>query len=91
MDETIEVTEMDVMNEPVTESEEYTEEGGFPIIPTIIGGALVAGATALVVNRKKFAAKIAEMRYNHACKVARDYEAKSFAYEELKSNQNDEK
>lgn len=91
MDETIETTEMDVMDEPVEESEEYTEEGGFPVIPTVIGGVLVAGAAALVANRKKIAAKIAEKRYEHAKKVAEDYEKKSFVYEELESNQEDDK
>ena len=91
MDETIETTEMDVMDEPIEESEEYTEEGGFPVIPTVIGGALVAGVAALVANRKKIAAKIAEKRYEHAKKVTEDYEKKSFVYEELESNQkNDE-
>lgn len=91
MDETIETTEMDVMDEPIEESEEYTEEGGFPVIPTIIGGALVAGVAALVANRKKLTAKIAEKRYEHAKKVAEDYEKKSFVYEELESNQEDDK
>lgn len=91
MDETIETTEMDVMDEPVEESEEYTEEGGFPVIPTVIGGVLIAGVTALAVNRKKIAAKIAEKRYEHALKVKADYEAKSFVYEELESNQEDDK
>ena len=91
MDETIETTEMDVMDEPIEESEEYTEEGGFPVIPAAIGGVILAGAAALVANRKKIAAKIAEVRYEHAKKVAEDYEKKSFVYEELKSNQeNDE-
>lgn len=91
MDETIETTEMDVMDEPIEESEEYTEEGGFPVIPAAIGAGLVAGVAALVANRKKIAAKIAEKRYEHAKKVAEDYEKKSFVYEELKSNQkNDE-
>ena len=91
MDETIETTEMDVMDEPIEESEEYTEEGGFPVIPAAIGGVILAGAAALVANRKKIAAKIAEVRYEHAKKVAEDYEKKSFVYEELESNQkNDE-
>ena len=41
MDETIETTEMDAMDN-IEESEEYTEEGGFPVIPTIVIGALGA-------------------------------------------------
>ena len=90
MDETIETTEMDVMDEPIEESEESTEEGGFPVIPTVIGGTLVAGVAALVANRKKLAAKIAEKRYEHALKVKEDYEKKSFVYEESKSNQEDD-
>ena len=91
MDETIETTEMDTMDN-IEESEEYTEEGGFLVIPTIVIGALGAGVTALAVNRKKIAAKIAEKRYEHALKVKEDYEKKSFVYEELESNQkNDEK
>ena len=91
MYETIETTEMDVMDEPIEESEEYTEEGGFPVIPAAIGGVIIAGAAALVANRKKLAAKIAEKRYEHALKVKEDYEKKSFVYEDLKSNQeNDE-
>lgn len=89
MDETIETTEMDAMDN-VEESEEYTEEGGFPVIPTIVIGALGAGVTALAVNRKKIAAKIAEKRYEHALKVKEDYEKKSFVYEELESNQEDD-
>ena len=91
MDETIETTEMDVMDEPIEESEEYTEEGGFPVIPAAIGAGLVGLAAVAVAKRKKIAAKFAEMRYEHAKKVAEDYEKKSFVYEELKSNQeNDE-
>lgn len=91
MDETTEITEMDAMDN-IEESENYTEEsGGFPVIPTVIGGALVAGVTALVVNRKKLAAKIAEKRYEHALKVKEDYETKSFVYEDLESNQKETK
>ena len=45
---------------------------------------------ALVANRKKIAAKIAEKRYEHALKVKEDYEKKSFVYEESKSNQEDD-
>ena len=72
MDETIETTEMDAMDN-IEESEEYTEEGGFPVIPAAIGGVIIAGAAALVANRKKLAAKIAEKRYEHALKVKEDY------------------
>ena len=87
MDETIETTEMDVMDKPIEESEKYTKKGGFPVIPAAIGGVILAGVTALVANRKKLAAEIAEKRYEHALKVKEDYEKKSFVYEELKSNQ----
>ena len=88
MDETIETTEMDAMDN-IEESEEYTDEGGFPVIPTVIGGVLVAGAAALVANRKKIAAKIAEKRAEHAKKVLDDYEKKSFLYQEVEKDSDD--
>ena len=42
MDEN-EIMTDEVMDETFEESEEYTDEGGFPVIPTVIGGVLVAG------------------------------------------------
>lgn len=88
MDEN-EIMTDEVMDETIEESEEYTDEGGFPVIPTVIGGALVAGVAALVANRKKLAAKIAEKRYEHALKVKEDYEKKSFLYQEVEKDSDD--
>ena len=88
MDEN-EIMTDEVMDETFEESEEYTDEGGFPVIPTVIGGVLVAGVTALAVNRKKIAAKIAEKRAEHAKKVLDDYEKKSVLYQEVEKDSDD--
>lgn len=88
MDEN-EIMTDEVMDETIEESEEYTDEGGFPVIPTVIGGALVAGVAALVANRKKLAAKIADKRYEHALKVKENYEKKSFLYQEVEKDSDD--
>ena len=89
MEENEIMTEAEVMD-PIEESEEYTDDSnGFPIIPTVIGGVVLAGATALVVNRKKLGAKIAAMRAEHSKKVLADYEKKSILYEEIENDSED--
>lgn len=88
MDEN-EIMTDEVMDETFEESEEYTDEGGFPVIPAAIGAGLVGLAAVAVAKRKKIAAKLAEMRYEHAKKVAEDYEKKSFLYQEVEKDSDD--
>lgn len=85
MDENEIMTENEVMDD-VEEFEDNTEDShGFPVIPALIGGAILAGGAALAVNRKKIAAKFAEKRAEHAKKVLENYENRSILYPEMDS------
>ena len=91
MDENEIMTEDEVMDE-VEEFEGNTEDShGFPVIPTVIGGAILAGGAAIVANRKKLAAKIAEKRAEHAKKVYENYQNRTILYPEVKSEDSEDK
>lgn len=82
MDENEIMTDVEVMDE-TEEFEDTDDSAGFPVIPALIGGALLAGGAAIALNRKKIADKFAKARAKHAEKVLEDYKNRSILYNDL--------
>lgn len=87
MNENETMVNAEVIDEPIVDTEEYTDEGGNAGL-IVLGGVALAAAGAAIASRTKWGkAKIKEIRTKHALKVLDKYEKKeSEAAEDQASN-----